>query len=51
MRSLRLATLIGFARPESHFNLASAYERRGMLEPAKREWSCPYETGQRWQVE
>ena len=36
-RSLRLATLVGFAHPESHFNLASAYERRGMLEPAKRE--------------
>jgi Flp pilus assembly protein TadD len=35
--SLQLATLLGPGHSESHFSLALAYERRGMLDPARRE--------------
>ncbi len=34
---LRLATLLGPDRPETHFNLALAYERRGALAQAEQE--------------
>ncbi len=34
---LRLATLLGPDRPETHFNLGLVYERRGMLGPAEQE--------------
>jgi tetratricopeptide (TPR) repeat protein len=34
---LRLATLLGPDRPETHFNLGLVYERRGMLRPAEQE--------------
>jgi Flp pilus assembly protein TadD len=34
---LRLATLLGPDRPETHFNLGLVYERRGMLAPAEQE--------------
>jgi len=34
---LRLATLLGPDRPETHFNLGLVYERRGMLSPAEQE--------------
>jgi tetratricopeptide (TPR) repeat protein len=36
-RVLRLATLLGPDRPETHFNLALAYERRGALAQAEQE--------------
>ena len=36
-RTLQLATLLGPEHSESHFNLALAYERRHMFDPAKRE--------------
>ncbi|MGB0062098.1 MAG: hypothetical protein WBP68_18135, partial [Candidatus Binatus sp.] len=34
---LRLAALLGPERPETHFNLALAYERRGALAQAEQE--------------
>jgi Tfp pilus assembly protein PilF len=34
---LRLATLLGPDRPETHFNLGLVYERRAMLGPAEQE--------------
>jgi protein O-mannosyl-transferase len=34
---LRLATLLGPDRPETHFNLGLVYERRGKLGPAEQE--------------
>lgn len=34
---LRLATLLGPNRPETHFNLSLVYERRGMLAQAEQE--------------
>jgi Flp pilus assembly protein TadD len=34
---LRLAVLLGPDRPETHFNLALAYERRGALAQAEQE--------------
>jgi Flp pilus assembly protein TadD len=34
---LRLATLLGPDRPETHFNLGLVYERQGMLAPAEQE--------------
>lgn len=34
---LRLATLLGPDRPETHLNLGLVYERRGMLGPAEQE--------------
>ncbi len=34
---LRLATLLGPARPETHFNLGLAYEQSGMLSQAEQE--------------
>jgi protein O-mannosyl-transferase len=34
---LKLATLLGPSRPETHFNLGLAYERRGELSPAEQE--------------
>jgi tetratricopeptide (TPR) repeat protein len=37
MQVLRLATLLGPDRPETHFNLGLAYQRLGMLDQAEQE--------------
>ena len=37
MHNLRRAVLLGEDHPESHFNLALVYERRGRLADAERE--------------
>ena len=37
MHNLRRAVLLGEDHPESHFNLALVYERRGLLADAERE--------------